>query len=122
MSNVKIHNFSNKLSTTYPRFGDKLIIAGGKHVNTHTTRCTPGTDTKNTTGCVREGWTGRAERLKSGGQQERLGRKNAGHGIPGEEICKMEKLENAGKQFDSGTLTRYNASRDYIALYLAREQ
>lgn len=40
----------------------------------------------------------------------------------GEEICKMEKLENAGKQFDSGTLTRYNASRDYIALYLAREQ
>lgn len=60
MSNVKIHNFSNKLSTTYPRFGDKLIIAGGKHVNTHITRCTPGTDTKNTTGCVREGWTGRA--------------------------------------------------------------
>lgn len=49
-------------------------------------------------------------------------KKNAGHGIPGEEICKMEKLENAGKQFDSGTLTRYNASRDYIALYLAREQ
>ncbi len=46
MSNVKIHNFSNKLSTTYPRFGDKLIIAGGKHVNTHITRCTPGTDTK----------------------------------------------------------------------------
>lgn len=71
MSNVKIHNFSNKLSTTYPRFGDKLIIAGGKHVNIHITRCTPGTDTKNTTGCVREGWTGRAERLKSGGQQER---------------------------------------------------
>ena len=45
-----------------------------------------------------------------------------GHGIPGEEICKMEKLENAGKQFDSETMTRYNASRDYIALYLAREQ
>ena len=40
----------------------------------------------------------------------------------GEEICKMEKLENAGKQFDSETMTRYNASRDYIALYLAREQ
>lgn len=51
-----------------------------------------------------------------------MGRKNAGHGIPGEEICKMEKLENAGKQFDSETMTRYNASRDYIALYLAREQ
>ena len=34
----------------------------------------------------------------------------------------MEKLENAGKQFDSETMTRYNASRDYIALYLAREQ
>ena len=51
-----------------------------------------------------------------------IGRKNAGHGIPGEEICKMEKLENAGKQFDSETMTRYNASRDYIALYLAREQ
>ena len=34
----------------------------------------------------------------------------------------FRKLENAGKQFDSGTLTRYNASRDYIALYLAREQ
>ena len=106
-----------------------MIIAGGKHVNTHITRCTPGTDTKNTTGCVREGWTGRAERLKSGGQQEMLrkisflciGRKNAGHGIPGEEICKMEKLENAGKQFDSETMTRYNASRDYIALYLSQE-
>ena len=46
MSNVKIHNFSSDLSTTYPRFGDKLIITGGKHVNTHITRCTPGTDTK----------------------------------------------------------------------------
>ena len=34
----------------------------------------------------------------------------------------FRKLENAGKQFDSETMTRYNASRDYIALYLAREQ
>ena len=54
MSNVKIHNFSIDLSTTYPRFGDKLIIMGGKHVNTHATRCTPGTDTKNTIRYVRE--------------------------------------------------------------------
>ena len=37
-------------------------------------------------------------------------------------ILVKEKLENAGKQFDSETMTRYNASRDYIALYLAREQ
>lgn len=54
MSNVKIHNFSIDLSTTYPRFGDKLIIMGGKHVNTHTTRCTPWADTKSTIHCVRE--------------------------------------------------------------------
>ena len=46
MSNVKIHNFSSDLSTTYPRFGDKLIIMSGKHVNSHITRCAPGTDRK----------------------------------------------------------------------------
>ena len=46
MSNVKIHNFSSDLSTTYPRFGDKLIIMSGKHVNSHITRCAPGADRK----------------------------------------------------------------------------
>lgn len=46
MSNVKIHNFSSDLSTTYPRFGDKLIIMSGKHVNSCITRCAPGADRK----------------------------------------------------------------------------
>ena len=31
-------------------------------------------------------------------------------------------MENLEKEFDGITLTRYNARRDYIALYLAREQ
>lgn len=53
MLNVKIHNFSSDLSTTYPRFGDKLIIVGGKHVNTHITRCARSADTMDTTNCVR---------------------------------------------------------------------
>lgn len=61
MSNVKIHNFSNKLSTTYPRFGDKLIIMSGKHVNSHITRCAPGTDRKNTINCVRGRKTPKSE-------------------------------------------------------------
>ena len=61
MSNVKIHNFSNELSTTYPRFGDKLIIMSGKHVNSHITRCAPGTDRKNTINCVRGRKTPKSE-------------------------------------------------------------
>ena len=61
MSNVKIHNFSSDLSTTYPRFGDKLIITSGKHVNTHITRCTPGADRKNTINCVRGRKTPKSE-------------------------------------------------------------
>ena len=64
MLNVKIHNFSSDLSTTYPRFGDKLIIMGGKHVNTHTTRCTPGADRVNTIRCVRERRTQKFRREK----------------------------------------------------------
>ena len=64
MSNVKIHNFSSDLSTTYPRFGDKLIIIGGKHVNTHATRCTLGTDRANTIRCVRERKTRKFRREK----------------------------------------------------------
>ena len=64
MLNVKIHNFSSDLSTTYPRFGDKLIIMGGKHVNTHITRCTPGADRRNTINCVRERKTRRSEERK----------------------------------------------------------
>lgn len=35
---------------------------------------------------------------------------------------KWKNWKMQGKQFDSETMTRYNASRDYIALYLAREQ
>ena len=54
MSNVKIHNFSSDLSTTYPRFGDKLIIMSGKHVNSHITRCAPGADRKYNKLCPRE--------------------------------------------------------------------
>ena len=123
MSNVKIHNFSNKLSTTYPRFGDKLIITSGKHVNTRITRCTPGADRKNTTGCVREGWTPESEgreELKSGGldigegmhegkmknrkkikcsrreKKGEIGRKKAATGITREEV-KSVKVENKWK-------------------------
>ena len=47
------------LSTTYPRFGDKLIITGGQYVNMQATRCTPYTDTLYTTDCVRERTTGK---------------------------------------------------------------
>ena len=61
MSNVKIHNFSSDLSTTYPRIGDKLIITSGKHVNTHITRCEPGTDRKNTINFVRGRKTPKSE-------------------------------------------------------------
>ena len=93
MSNVKIHNFSSDLSTTYPRFGDKLIIMSGKHVNSHITRCAPGADRKNTINCVR-----------------------------GRKTPKSEGKEILEKEFDGITLTRYNARRDYIALYLEREQ
>ncbi len=67
MSNVKIHNFSSNLSTTYPRFGDKLIITSGKHVNTHITRCAPGTDRRNTINCVR-----RRKTLKSEGKERTI--------------------------------------------------
>lgn len=106
MSNVKIHNFSSDLSTTYPRFGDKLIIMSGKHVNSHITRCAPGADRKNTINCVRgrktpksegkertilEDWTlerayeGKMKNRKKLRQQERkkgeIGRKKAATGI-----------------------------------------
>ena len=61
MSNVKIHNFSSDLSTTYPRFGDKLIIMSGKHVNSHITRCAPGAERKNKINCVRGRKTPKSE-------------------------------------------------------------
>lgn len=67
MSNVKIHNFSSDLSTTYPRFGDKLIIMSGKHVNSHITGCAPGTDRKNTINYVRGRKT-----LKSEGKERTI--------------------------------------------------
>lgn len=108
MLNVKIHNFSSDLSTTYPRFGDKLIIMGGKHVNTHITRCTRRTDTMDTINCVRGRKTPKSEEKKVNAGEKEDRNKN---------IWKI--LE---KEFDCITLTRYNANRDYIALYLAREQ
>ena len=82
---------------------------------------------------ILEAWTlereydGKVKKRKKLRQQERKGMRAGEKAVTGI-IFKKVKLKSKNiwkileKEFDCITLTRYNANRDYIALYLAREQ
>lgn len=61
---------------------------------------------------------------QQGRKKGEIGRKKATIGIILQEVKlkSKNKWKILEKEFDGITLTRYNARRDYIALYLAREQ
>ena len=62
--------------------------------------------------------------MKNRKKLRQQGRKKATTGIILQEVKlkSKNKWKILEKEFDGITLTRYNARRDYIALYLAREQ
>ena len=80
-------------------------------MNTHITRCTPGTDTKNTTGCVRGRMdrSGREAEIRraAGEMLEKkfllcIGRKMQGTEYREKKSVKWKNWKMQGKQFDSG--------------------
>ena len=108
MSNVKIHNFSSDLSTTYPRFGDKLIIMSGKHVNSCITRCAPGADRKNTINCVR----GRKTPKSEGKERNDFRGLDVGEGVYEGKMKNRKKLRQQGRK--KGEIGRKKATTGII--------
>lgn len=74
---------------------------------------------------VYEGKMKNRKKLRQQGRKKgEIGRKKVTIGIILQEVKlkSKNKWKILEKEFDGITLTRYNARRDYIALYLAREQ